>query len=132
MDRKAVAFLRNDSQAKVTFIDRIAAPVLSEMPACGLILSVSSTIVKTGVSCGVARLHFEKIALASTDSDTSFLEHEWGQGRGPGGCQATSGAVMATDRRIWTLLPDTVTSHSEFSCLDVGCTHCQRLVKDTT
>ena len=37
MDVKAMEFLRNDSQARVAFIDRIAAPVLNKMFECGLI-----------------------------------------------------------------------------------------------
>jgi len=33
----AIEFLRNDSQARKAFIDRIAAPVLNKMFECGLI-----------------------------------------------------------------------------------------------
>jgi len=33
----AIEFLRYDSQARVTFIDKVAAPVLNKMFECGLI-----------------------------------------------------------------------------------------------
>ena len=35
--KMAVEFLRNDSQARVAFIDKIAAPVLNKMFECGMI-----------------------------------------------------------------------------------------------
>ena len=35
--KMAIEFLRNDSQARKAFIDRIAAPVLNKMFECGLI-----------------------------------------------------------------------------------------------
>ena len=36
-EKLAVDFLRNDSQARVAFIDKIAAPVLNKMFECGMI-----------------------------------------------------------------------------------------------
>jgi len=36
MKKVAVGFLRYDTQARVAFIDRIAAPVLSKMIECGM------------------------------------------------------------------------------------------------
>jgi hypothetical protein len=36
-EKMAIEFLRNDSQARVAFIDKIAAPVLNKMFECGLI-----------------------------------------------------------------------------------------------
>jgi uncharacterized protein YifE (UPF0438 family) len=36
-EKEAVEFLRNDSQARVSFIDKIAAPVLNRMFDCGMI-----------------------------------------------------------------------------------------------
>jgi hypothetical protein len=36
-EKLAVEFLRNDSQARVAFIDKIAAPVLNKMFECGMI-----------------------------------------------------------------------------------------------
>ena len=36
-EKMAVEFLRNDSQARVAFIDKIAAPVLNKMFECGMI-----------------------------------------------------------------------------------------------
>ena len=35
-EREALDFLRNDSQARVTFIDKIAAPVANKMFECGM------------------------------------------------------------------------------------------------
>jgi hypothetical protein len=35
--KMAIEFLRNDSQARVAFVNRIAAPVLNKMFECGLI-----------------------------------------------------------------------------------------------
>jgi hypothetical protein len=35
-DKMAIEFLRNDSQARVAFIDKIAAPVANKMFECGL------------------------------------------------------------------------------------------------
>jgi hypothetical protein len=35
-EKLAVEFLRNDSQARVAFIDKIAAPVLNKMFECGM------------------------------------------------------------------------------------------------
>ncbi len=35
--KMAIEFLRNDSQARVAFIDKIAAPVLNKMFECGMI-----------------------------------------------------------------------------------------------
>ena len=35
-EQMALEFLRNDSQARVAFIDRIAAPVANKMFECGL------------------------------------------------------------------------------------------------
>ena len=35
--KMAISFLRSDAQARKTFIDRIAAPVLNKMFECGLI-----------------------------------------------------------------------------------------------
>lgn len=35
-DKLAIDFLRNDSQARVAFIDKIAAPVANKMFECGL------------------------------------------------------------------------------------------------
>ena len=37
VEKAAVAFLRNDTQARVAFIDKIAAPVMNKMVECGLI-----------------------------------------------------------------------------------------------
>ncbi len=36
-EKLAINFLRNDSQARVAFINKIAAPVLNKMFECGLI-----------------------------------------------------------------------------------------------
>lgn len=36
-DKLAIDFLHHDSQARVAFIDKIAAPVLNKMFECGLI-----------------------------------------------------------------------------------------------
>jgi predicted nucleic acid-binding protein len=36
-EKLAIEFLRNDSQARVAFINKIAAPVLNKMFECGLI-----------------------------------------------------------------------------------------------
>jgi Icc-related predicted phosphoesterase len=36
-EKLAVEFLRNDKQARVAFIDKIAAPVLNKMFECGMI-----------------------------------------------------------------------------------------------
>ncbi len=36
-EKMAVEFLRNDSQARKTFLDKIAAPVLNKMFECGMI-----------------------------------------------------------------------------------------------
>jgi hypothetical protein len=36
-DKMAIEFLRHDSQARVAFIDKIAAPVLNKMFECDLI-----------------------------------------------------------------------------------------------
>ena len=36
-EKEAVQFLRNDSQARVFFINKIAAPVLNKMYDCGMI-----------------------------------------------------------------------------------------------
>jgi hypothetical protein len=36
-EKMAIEFLRNDSQARVAFINKIAAPVLNKMFECGLI-----------------------------------------------------------------------------------------------
>jgi hypothetical protein len=36
-EKLAVEFLRNDSQARVAFIGKIAAPVLNKMFECGLV-----------------------------------------------------------------------------------------------
>jgi hypothetical protein len=36
-EKMAVEFLRNDSQARVAFINKIAAPVLNKMFECGMI-----------------------------------------------------------------------------------------------
>ena len=36
-EREAIEFLRNDAQARTTFIDKIAAPVLNNMFDCGII-----------------------------------------------------------------------------------------------
>jgi hypothetical protein len=36
-EKMAIDFLRHDSQARVAFIDKIAAPVLNKMFECGLI-----------------------------------------------------------------------------------------------
>jgi hypothetical protein len=41
MDKKAIEFLRYDSQAQGPFIDRIVVPGLNRMSGCGLILSAS-------------------------------------------------------------------------------------------
>ena len=35
-EKMALDFLRNDSQARVTFIDKIAAPVANKMFECGM------------------------------------------------------------------------------------------------
>jgi hypothetical protein len=35
-ERMAIDFLRNDSQARVAFIDKIAAPVANKMFECGM------------------------------------------------------------------------------------------------
>jgi hypothetical protein len=37
VEKAAVAFLRGDPQARVAFIDKIAAPVMNKMIVCGLI-----------------------------------------------------------------------------------------------
>jgi len=37
MEKVAVAFLRSDPEARVAFIDRIAAPVMNKMLECGMI-----------------------------------------------------------------------------------------------
>ena len=36
-EKEAIEFLRNDSQARVFFINKIAAPVLNKMFDCGMI-----------------------------------------------------------------------------------------------
>ncbi len=36
-EKQAIEFLRNDSQARVVFINKIAAPVLNKMYDCGMI-----------------------------------------------------------------------------------------------
>jgi len=36
-EREAIEFLRNDSQARISFINKIAAPVLNKMFDCGMI-----------------------------------------------------------------------------------------------
>ena len=36
MDKMAIDFLRNDTQARVIFIDKIAAPVANKMFECGM------------------------------------------------------------------------------------------------
>jgi hypothetical protein len=36
-EKEAIAFLRNDSQARIFFINKIAAPVLNKMYDCGMI-----------------------------------------------------------------------------------------------
>jgi uncharacterized protein YifE (UPF0438 family) len=36
-EKMAIDFLRNDSQARVAFIDKVAAPILNKMFECGLI-----------------------------------------------------------------------------------------------
>ena len=36
-EKEAIEFLRNDSQARIFFINRIAAPVLNKMFDCGII-----------------------------------------------------------------------------------------------
>ena len=36
-EKEAIQFLRNDSQARVFFINKIAAPVLNKMYDCGMI-----------------------------------------------------------------------------------------------
>jgi hypothetical protein len=36
MDKMAIDFLRNDTQARVIFIDKIAAPVANRMFECGM------------------------------------------------------------------------------------------------
>ena len=36
-EKEAIQFLRNDSQARIAFINRIAAPVLNKMFDCGMI-----------------------------------------------------------------------------------------------
>ena len=36
-EKEAVEFLRNDSQARIFFINKIAAPVLNKMFECGMI-----------------------------------------------------------------------------------------------
>jgi hypothetical protein len=36
-EKEAIEFLRNDSQARISFINKIAAPVLNKMFDCGMI-----------------------------------------------------------------------------------------------
>ena len=36
-EKQAIEFLRNDSQARIAFINKIAAPVLNKMFDCGMI-----------------------------------------------------------------------------------------------
>jgi len=36
-EQKAVNFLRNDPQARVAFIDKVAAPIVNKMFECGII-----------------------------------------------------------------------------------------------
>ncbi|HCZ17036.1 MAG TPA: hypothetical protein PL117_13830 [Accumulibacter sp.] len=36
-EKEAIEFLRNDAQARVAFIDKIAAPVANKMFECGMI-----------------------------------------------------------------------------------------------
>jgi hypothetical protein len=36
-EKEAIEFLRNDAQARTSFIDKIAAPVLNKMFDCGII-----------------------------------------------------------------------------------------------
>jgi hypothetical protein len=36
-EKMAIEFLHNDTQARIAFIDKIAAPVLNKMFECGLI-----------------------------------------------------------------------------------------------
>jgi hypothetical protein len=36
-EKEAIAFLHNDSQARIFFINKIAAPVLNKMYDCGMI-----------------------------------------------------------------------------------------------
>ena len=36
-EKQAIEFLRNDSQARIFFINKIAAPVLNKMYDCGMI-----------------------------------------------------------------------------------------------
>jgi hypothetical protein len=36
-EKEVVVFLRNDSQARISFINKIAAPVLNKMFDCGMI-----------------------------------------------------------------------------------------------
>jgi len=36
-EKEAIEFLRNDSQARISFINKIAAPVLNRMYDCGMI-----------------------------------------------------------------------------------------------
>jgi len=36
-EKEAIGFLRNDSQARISFINKIAAPVLNKMFDCGMI-----------------------------------------------------------------------------------------------
>jgi len=36
-EKEAIEFLRNDSQARIFFINKIAAPVLNKMFECGMI-----------------------------------------------------------------------------------------------
>ena len=36
-EKEAIDFLRNDSQARISFINKIAAPVLNRMFDCGMI-----------------------------------------------------------------------------------------------
>jgi hypothetical protein len=36
-EKEAIQFLRNDSQARIFFINKIAAPVLNKMYDCGMI-----------------------------------------------------------------------------------------------
>jgi hypothetical protein len=36
-EKEAIEFLRNDSQARIAFINKIAAPVLNKMFDCGMI-----------------------------------------------------------------------------------------------
>ena len=36
-EKEAIEFLRNDSQARIFFINKVAAPVLNKMYECGMI-----------------------------------------------------------------------------------------------